>query len=156
MSALRVRTVFHPREKLGKCTLWPLVERFGFEHRVFPDVGDTEGCLLLAPDGEPLAARDRAATLVLVDGTWRYAARMAASLRVPRRSLPGFVSAYPRTSKLFRDPPGGLASAEALYAASLLLGEEEPRFLDGYRWREAFLRRNRRRIEELRGGQESP
>jgi pre-rRNA-processing protein TSR3 len=153
-----VIAVFHPREKLSKCTLWPLVKRFGFETRTFPDMSGIawEDTVLLAPGDEPLTAQDHGKTVVIVDGTWRLAKRIAARIPAPRRSLTGFVSAYPRTSKLFRDPPGGLASAEALFVVSLVLGAELPFLLDDYRWKEEFLRLNRRRMEELRGVQENP
>jgi len=58
------------------------------------------------------------------------------------RRLPPLESAYPRRSKLFEDPAGGLASVEALYAALAILGEPRPELLDGYRWRERFLAAN--------------
>jgi len=59
----------------------------------------------------------------------------------PRR-LPALRTAYPRSSKTFRDPDAGLASVEALYAASVLLGEPHPEWLADYRWRDEFLRLN--------------
>jgi pre-rRNA-processing protein TSR3 len=157
MSPLRIIAVFHPRERLQKCTLHPLLPRPDVVACTFPDMEDLDlrGAVTLAPDGPPLGRGEGAEALVLVDGTWRYARRIARSLGLPRRSLPGFVTAYPRTSKLFRDPAGGLASAEALYAAKLVLGEEDPSLLDGYRWAEEFLALNRRRIEELRAAAEN-
>ena len=57
-----------------------------------------------------------------------------------RRSIPGtIVTAYPRESKVFDDPTGGLASVEALYLARRLLGDDDPTLLDGYHWRDRFL-----------------
>jgi pre-rRNA-processing protein TSR3 len=50
-------------------------------------------------------------------------------------------TAYPRTSKCFDDPAQGLASIEALYLARALLGDKDPSLLDGYYWRDDFLRR---------------
>ena len=49
-------------------------------------------------------------------------------------------TAYPRVSKVFDDPQQGLASIEALYLAKRLLGDDDASLLDGYHWREEFLR----------------
>ncbi|MCU0722941.1 MAG: hypothetical protein MUC63_04900, partial [Planctomycetes bacterium] len=65
--------------------------------------------------------------------------------------LPEFRTAYPRSSKVYRDPPGGLASAEALFAASLILMRPDETFLDGFRWKREFLEENRETIDRLRG-----
>ena len=43
-------------------------------------------------------------------------------------------------SRHFEDPTGGLASIEALYLAKRLLGDDDASLLDGYHWREEFLR----------------
>jgi len=51
-------------------------------------------------------------------------------------------TAYPRVSKTYDDPAGGLATVEALYAAYRLLGRPTEGLLDHYRWAEEFLRRN--------------
>jgi len=57
-----------------------------------------------------------------------------------RRSIPGGLrTAYPRVSKVFDDPAGGLASIEALYVARKLLGDDDPQLLDGYHWQDDFL-----------------
>jgi pre-rRNA-processing protein TSR3 len=56
---------------------------------------------------------------------------------------PGVRTAYPRRSKLYQDPAGGLASVEALAAALHVLGLPPDAVLDGYRWREPFLELNR-------------
>jgi len=83
--------------------------------------------------------------LVLVDGSWRYAARMVRRLTgsfVPRSLPPGLVSVYPRRAREGTDPARGLASLEALYAALWLAGEASADLLAAYRWREEFLARN--------------
>ena len=74
---------------------------------------------------------------------------MIRKIRAPRRQLPLFETAYPRSSKLFRDPPGGLASAEALFVASLVFSRYDENLLDGYRWKEEFLEANRAAIRAL-------
>ncbi len=67
-----------------------------------------------------------------------------------RRSLPGgFVSAYPRRSRLFEDPRAGLASVEALFVASVVLGERRDELLDGYRFASAFTSANAARLAAL-------
>lgn len=88
-------------------------------------------------------------SLIIVDATWarvpRVLDRMTVTdgLRLVTRSLPpGIATAYPRTSKLYKDPPAGLASIEALFAASVILGAPRPDWLSEYRWAGEFLRRN--------------
>ncbi len=151
---MKIVAVFHPRERLRKCTLWPLVERGVVSVCGYRDVAgyDWSGCVLLAPGGEPLGPADAGRTIVIVDSTWRYSTKVANLIHAPRRSLCGFVTAYPRTSKLFRDPPGGLASAEAVFAARLVMGERDDSCLDTYRWKEDFLRINARLIAEVAAG----
>ncbi len=151
---MKVIAVFHPRENLRKCTLWPLVTRGDIEARTFADAAllDWSDKTILDPAGDPLSPADAGRTLVIIDGTWRYARKMSFAIQAEKRSLRGFVTAYPRTSKLFRDPPGGLASAEALFAAKLMMGARDDSSLDFYRWKEDFLRTNARLISEIEGG----
>jgi pre-rRNA-processing protein TSR3 len=135
-----------PRESVRKCSLTPL--------RGFPGVRfvsylkgrrlDARGRILLHPDGEEITSADRGRGILLVDCAWRRVAELLESVDgdpAPRR-LPPLETAYPRRSRLFPDPHSGLASVEALYAASALLAESEPRLLDGYRWAGEFLRKN--------------
>ena len=58
------------------------------------------------------------------------------------RRLPPLSTAYPRRSRTFADPDGGLASVEALYAALAILGRPRPELLADYRWAADFLRQN--------------
>ena len=65
------------------------------------------------------------------------------------RSLPdGIRTAYPRRSKLFDDPEGGLASVEALFAATAIVGIPRFDLLDHYRWADQFLELNAKRFEQ--------
>jgi pre-rRNA-processing protein TSR3 len=135
----------HPKERLSKCSLVPLHGRPDIRfYRATPRFRfDSTGYLLLTPAAPVLSAVDRGRPLLLLDGTWRYAAQLERCLDGDpvRRSLPGsIVTAYPRKSKLFADPDAGLASVEALYAARRILGDDDPALLDGYRWKDAFLR----------------
>ena len=135
----------HPKERLSKCSLLPL---HGRPDVIFHKAGpgfrfDATGHILLTPDAPVLSETDAGPPLLLLDGTWRYAARLESALDGDpvRRSLPSeLVTAYPRRSKLFDDPEAGLASVEALYAARRILGDDDPSLLDGYRWKEAFLK----------------
>lgn len=135
-----------PRESTKKCSLTPLhgkpsIEfvRYDRERRV--DVGER---ILLHPEGELLSEADRGADLLLVDCAWRRVDSLLATVdgTLTHRRLPELATAYPRTSRVFADPETGLASVEALYAALAILGEPRAELLDGYRWRDEFLRLN--------------
>jgi pre-rRNA-processing protein TSR3 len=157
------------KENRRKCTLSPLEGRPGFTFmrlghpaRSLPKVEIGSGVMLVV--GAPPLVRDDAplladGSLFIVDSTWartsrvldRISVREGASLHV--RSLPpGFTTAYPRVSKVHRDPPEGLASVEALFAAAAVLGEPRPDLLEGYHWAREFLERN----AELLRGLEAP
>jgi len=142
----RVAVVLHPREKLSKCSAWPLRERPEFDFYRFPDerVPDLGNCVRLGLSDEVLSPADSDKTLIVLDATWRYAKGMEADYAsVPVRGLPsGWKTAYPRTSKLFDDPEGGLATVEAIFAAFVSLGRDTSGLLGGYQWREGFLRIN--------------
>lgn len=143
---VHVLIVRDPRESVRKCSLTPLVgrERIDFvTYRPGRRVA-AHGRILLHPEGELLTAADAGRDLLLVDCAWRHLARLLAAIEgelVPRR-LPALRTAYPRVSKVFADPPRGLASVEALYAALAILGEPRAELLDGYRWRAEFLELN--------------
>jgi pre-rRNA-processing protein TSR3 len=69
---------------------------------------------------------------------------LAGAEGLERRALPaGFQTAYPRHSKLFQDPGAGLASVEAMFAVTVILGTARPDFLQHYRWAGEFLELNR-------------
>jgi pre-rRNA-processing protein TSR3 len=90
-----------------------------------------------------LTPSDAERGLVILDGTWRYAATMERDYAdIPVRSLGPWQTAYPRTSKLFEDPAAGLATIEALVAAYLQMGRTIDGLLDHYQWRERFLELN--------------
>lgn len=95
-----------------------------------------------------LSPADRDSGLLVLDGTWRWAARMEADFAdVPVRSLPHWETAYPRTSKLFEDPDAGLATIEAIFVAYQLLGYSTTGLLDRYHWRDDFLEKNNSRLK---------
>jgi len=137
--------VRHPRERPEKCSVYPLRHRddllfLDYPPTTLPDLGNY---IRLAPDAPVLTAADAGRGLLLLDGSWRWAAKMTRRfIDVPPRSLRGVVTAYPRVSKLYPDPEGGLATVEALYYALHILGRPTTGLLDHYRWAADFLRLN--------------
>jgi pre-rRNA-processing protein TSR3 len=86
--------------------------------------------------------------LILIDCNWARVGRLLPVFAdrgpLARRSIPAEVqTAYPRRSKVFEDPAGGLATIEAIVAALAILGWPEPSLLDGFHWAGEFLERNR-------------
>lgn len=141
--------VIHPRERRKKCTVEPLRGRPGFVFWTFPKTGPEplDGYVRLGLGGPELSRDDAGCGLLVLDGTWRLAAGMESRFSdVPVRSLPPWDTAYPRTSKLFEDPTGGLATVEAIFAAYQILGRQTDGLLDAYYWRDEFLRKNAARL----------
>jgi pre-rRNA-processing protein TSR3 len=137
--------VRHPKENPRKCSVWPLRGRADLVWLTYPvpKRPDLTGYVRLAAEGPALSAADAAAGVLLLDGSWRWAAAMTADFAdVPPRSLHGWQTAYPRRSKRGDDPGNGLASIEALYLAYHILGRETAGLLDHYRWAAEFLRVN--------------
>lgn len=135
-----------PRESQKKCSLTPLRGAPAI-HFVSYDPERRVQCgrrIWLHPEGELIGPKDRGADLLLIDCAWRRVAQLRRTLDgelLPRR-LPPLLTAYPRVSKQFDDPAGGLASVEALFAALVLLGERRDELLRGYRWAAQFLALN--------------
>lgn len=137
--------VVHPKEKRRKCTVQPLRGREGFVFWKFPKLGpeSLDGYVRLSPDGPELSRADADRGLLILDGTWRLTEAMEPAFNhVPPRSLPAWKTAYPRVSKTFDDPTGGLATIEALFAAHQTLGRNTDGLLDDYHWAAEFLRLN--------------
>jgi pre-rRNA-processing protein TSR3 len=147
MSATFPPTVIvrHSHENPRKCSILPLRGRPDLVFLNYPvaNVPPLEGYVRLAAAGEELTAADADRGLLLLDGSWRWAAAMTRDFEhVPPRSLRGWRTAYPRVSKLGTDPDNGLASVEALFLAYHILGRPTTGLLDNYRWAEEFLRVN--------------
>jgi pre-rRNA-processing protein TSR3 len=147
MSAGHLPTVIvrHARENPHKCSILPLRGRpdvviLGYPVKQIPDL---TGFVRLAAEGPELTRADAACGLLLLDGSWRWAAAMTRAFEhVPPRSLCGYQTAYPRVSKQGTDPANGLASVEALFIAYRILGRSTEGLLDHYRWGAEFLRLN--------------
>ena len=137
--------VRHPAENPRKCSVLPLRGRpdLVFLHYPVRHRPPLEGYVRLAAEGPALSAEDAGAGLLLLDGSWRWAAAMMRDFEdVPARSLSGWKTAYPRVSKLGTDPDNGLASVEALFLAYHLLGRPTEGLLEHYRWAAEFLQAN--------------
>lgn len=137
--------VVHPRERRSKCTVEFLRGRDDFVFVRFPETASValDGYVRLGLDGPPLSAADAHSGLLVLDGTWKLAARMEPFYaHLPVRSLPAVSTAYPRVSRLYEDPADGLATIEAVYVAFRLMHRSVRGLLDHYHWRDEFLRLN--------------
>jgi len=144
--ALDILIVHDPREPVKKCSLTPLRGMPGVR---FVSVRggqrvDAGRRIWLHPDGDELGPADRGIGLLVIDCTWRRVSKLSKCIdgELLRRRLPKLVTAYPRRSKLAPDPEHGLASVEALYAATALLDGSRPELLAHYRWAADFLAAN--------------
>ncbi len=144
MTPVPTTVIRHRRERIAKCSLRWLHERteMTFLRAAKGFTFDATGFTLLAVDSAPLTAADAERPLLLLDSTWRWLPRLMECIigNPVCRSVPAHVqTVYPRVSRVFRDPQGGLASVEALYAARRILGDDDPSLLDGYHWKDQFL-----------------
>jgi len=133
----------HRRENLKKCSLRGLESRNDMVFLTYPTsaLPDLKGYCVLSLNAPELTLEDAHLGLFLIDGTWRYAEKMAKSLTRPFtcRSLPAHVrTAYPRRQLDCPDPERGLASVEALYLAYTILGRNTEGILDHYHWKNQF------------------
>ena len=135
-----------PRESVAKCSLTPLRGAEGVRFVQFrrEQKVQAEGRILLTPEGELLGRADRGRGILLIDCSWRRVPQLLGTVvgEIVRRRLPELVTAYPRKSKDNLDPATGLASIEALHAASVIMGERSEALLESYLWRDEFLRAN--------------
>lgn len=143
---MEILIVHDPREPANKCSVTPLrgmdgVRFVPLRRNARVHVGRR---LWLHPEGDELGPADRGIDLLLIDCTWRRLATLSKRIDgelLPRR-LPPLITAFPRRSKLTPDPEHGLASVEALYAATALLGAPRPELLAHYHWAAEFLAAN--------------
>ena len=137
--------VVHPRERRAKCSVEALRSRPDFHFFTFPHpvTVDISNYIQLGIGGPVLSEEDAGSGLLLLDGTWRLASKMAPFYQhVPVRSLPVIKTAYPRKSSVYEDPDDGLATIEALYAALKILRRDTQGLLDHYHWKQQFLELN--------------
>jgi pre-rRNA-processing protein TSR3 len=134
--------VVHPRERRSKCTVEFLRGRDDFVFVRFPDKPPIarDRYVRLGLGGPILSAEDAGGGLLVLDGTWKLAARMEPFYAdLPVRSLPVVSTAYPRVSQLYEDPSEGLATIEAVYVALRLMRRPVHGLLDHYHWKDQFL-----------------
>jgi pre-rRNA-processing protein TSR3 len=133
-------------ESRKKCSIRPLRGTAGLDFLAYPlrRKPDLTGYLLLRPYAPPLTVADADRPLLLLDASWHHAAKMRKAVEpIEGRSVPpGWRTAYPYRSKIHEDPGTGLATIEALFAATFLLGRRDDTLLRFYPWREAFLALN--------------
>lgn len=136
----------HRLENLKKCSLRGLEERDDFIFLTYPytTLPPLDNYIVLTMDAPPLAEEDNAHGLLIIDATWRYAAKMIKPFEnqphLLYRSLPScYRTAYPRRQDDCPDPTRGLASIEAIYLSYLILHRETSGLLDRYYWRDQFL-----------------
>ena len=139
----------HKKENLKKCSLTGLESRQDFKFYTYPkqSVPDLTGYTVLSFDVPLLTNEDAGKGLFILDGTWRYAEKMAKSVpsieQMEKRSLPTvFRTAYPRRQDDCSDAERGLSSIEAIYIAYSILGYDTTGLLDRYHWKDAFLALN--------------
>lgn len=137
--------VVHNKEHRAKCSVEPLRGQPSFEFLTYPlkQAFHESNYVRLAMDGPLLSHADSQRGLLVLDATWRLAAKMEKQFcHIEPRSLPHWETAYPRVSKFNYDPNGGLATIEAIFIAYHLLGRGTDGLLDSYYWRDIFLQRN--------------
>lgn len=139
----------HRLENLKKCSLRGLETRADFIFITYPytTLPSLQNYIILSLDAPPLTDEDRDCGLLILDATWRYAAKMFQPLaHLPDfryRSLPShYRTAYPRRQEDCPDPTRGLASVEAIYLSYRILERPTDGILDNYHWKEQFLHLN--------------
>jgi pre-rRNA-processing protein TSR3 len=139
----------HRLENLKKCSLRGLETRPDFLFFTYPysHLPPLDGYIVLTLDAPPLTKEDGQQGLLVMDATWRYAEKMIRPfLHQPNylyRSLPHhFRTAYPRRQNDCPDPTRGLASLEAIYLCYHILERDTSGLLDGYYWKDLFLKMN--------------
>ncbi len=135
----------HKKERKSKCSLQPLVEHKDMDFYTYPhNLPEIPNNYIRLDVNAPVLSRqDAEQGLLLLDGTWKLVEPMNKRYaHIPGRSLPILKTAYPRVSKVFNDPDGGLASIEALALSYFILGKEWQSLLDGYYWKNQFIELN--------------
>lgn len=147
-------------EKANKCTIVPLADRADFRLiRVKgpPKLGPLEATVLLHHEGECLTTLRQKMGVVsgiaAIDCVWRRLPvlhrRLAEPVPVLARIPDGFETAYPRRSAKETDPSRGLATIEAIFIASALLGRPDTTLLAKYYFGAKFLEMNQQRFATL-------
>lgn len=139
----------HRLENLKKCSLRGLEIRDDLIFLTYPykTLPPLQNYILLTMDAPPLTQQDTPYGLLILDATWRYAAKMFKPFEgqphLLYRSLPAhYRTAYPRCQHDCPDPERGLASIEALFLSYQILQRDTQGLLDYYYWKEQFINLN--------------
>ena len=144
---MKVVVIRHCKENLKKCSMSHLHGHEGFTFLKARDgfAFDATGHVLLEIGAPPISPSDAGLPILLLDSTWALLPKLRSKISGTPilRSIPeGVKTAYPRISKLYRDPSAGLATVEALYAALKFSGISRPEILRGWHFAEDFLKIN--------------
>lgn len=156
MKKEHVDVIIMDKESRKKCSIYPLSYRedMNFIHSSIVENFDEnhfKDFIFLHVDGEPLSEKDKDYPILLVDASWKRAMKIAkypALQNLRMRSLSGISTSYPRVSKIYPMPHGGLASIEAFYLTRLIQGRASMDLLAHYHWKEKFLEDNKEYIEK--------
>jgi pre-rRNA-processing protein TSR3 len=160
MPAMRYEVVLDSGETANKCTIAPLAYRKDFRLIAVTHVlslGRLNADVLLHHEGECITQlRSKLAGVTGIAGIdciWRrlpgLLRRVEGDLPILARIPEGFVTAYPRKSEDDSDPPGGLATIEAIFVAAALLGHWDATLLSEYYFGRRFIEMNQTRFLEL-------
>lgn len=155
--------VVDSNETPNKCTIIPLASRADF--RIFRkldtnSIGPLSAPLLLHHEGQCLTVlRDQfksAPALASIDCVWRRLPKLLSSIQWANQKPPalakipeGFKTAYPRVSRSNMDPSGGLATIEAIFIASALLGYWDATLFSKYYFGRKFIELNAQQFIEF-------
>lgn len=149
-------------ETPNKCTITPLAYRTDF--RLFPVYGEGSlgplcASILLHHEGQcltTLKGADPVGALACIDCVWRRLPRLCERIRwkndqpPARAKIPeGFKTVYPRVGRPNSDPDNGLATIEAIFIASAILGHWDLTLLSKYYYGRRFVEVNTDRFLEL-------
>jgi pre-rRNA-processing protein TSR3 len=148
-------------ETANKCTISPLASRADFRliyAKTSPLFGPFQAEILLHHQGECLTTLKNKITAPIagiscIDCIWRrldhLLDRVAQPLPHLARIPEGFITAYPRKSKVCPDPENGLATIEAIFVAAALLGHWDLTLFSKYYFGKKFIELNRERFLAL-------
>jgi len=147
-------------EKPNKCTIAPLSSRPDFRlYRVrgISIFGPLSSSVILHHEGQCLTtvrkSKGEVHGIASVDCVWPrldvLLRRIVEPLPLFARIPDGFETAYPRISKENTDPKNGLATIEAIFIASALLGKWDTTLLARYYFGRKFVQLNKKRFLDL-------
>ncbi len=152
--------VIEKSETPNKCTIAPLSNRHDFKLIEIkgPGVfGPLKANVLLHHEGKCLTSfadsKNAIQGIAAIDCVWRrldqHMTRLTGVLPELARIPEGFVTAYPRKSFHDLDPTDGLATIEAIFIASAMLGNWDVSLLSEYYFGSEFIKLNEKRFCEL-------